>query len=195
MSNWAAAVRARGRITMRLDISHILIDGCLFLALSGFAPSAIGQRLGEQDFQVGALSLKLQVDSMVARMGHPDSTRTFLDEWEGFVAYYYPRLVIWVSKADSTIWTIDVYDSTLTTSRGVRIGNSVKLIDRVYPTKPIHTYSNRFTRVGPYDDRFENYSEYRLYDYMPAEDEGWVLVLFTKDGILTKVLMYVGVPE
>jgi len=156
----------------------------------------MAQPLEAHDFRVGTLSLMLPVDSMLARLGHPDSTHTFQDDlWQEFIAYYYPRLVIWVNRNENTIWTIDDYDSTLATSRGIRIGDSVKSIDRVYPTKRIDTHSYRFARVGPYDVRFENYSEYRLYDYMRAEDDGWVLVLFTKDGILTKVLFYVGVPE
>jgi hypothetical protein len=163
------------------------------LYLKDFGPSL--PRISKKDFQIGSLSLKMSYDTVVSRYGHPDSVANFPEDWSEFTAYYFPKFVVWTNKHSQKVWTLDIYDPTFITSRGVKIGDSVALIDRVYPTKTINLSKDRFGRVGPYDYKFANYSEYRLYDFDVSADEGWVLILFTQHHILTKILLYVGVPE
>jgi len=153
------------------------------------------QDMTSNDFQINGIRLKMSYDSIESRFGTPDSVRTFNGEWEEFTAHYYPQIVFWTNNNDHRIWTIDIYDTTFVTFRGVKIGDSVAKIDKLYPTKKLDTHHDEFGRVGPYDTSFDEYTDYRLYDYMPNVDEGWILILFSKEGILTKILFYVGVPE
>ena len=152
-------------------------------------------KMSYKDFQIGPIGLKIRYDSIVNIFGNPDSSKKNNDLWPDFTAHYFSKFVVWTNNQDQRIWTLDVYDSTLITNRGLKIGDSVNSIDRVYPTKTFNIHQRMFNRVGPYDTSFINYSEYRLYDYMPSDDEGWVLILFTKNDILTKILFYVGIPE
>ena len=149
----------------------------------------------KNDFQVGHLHLTMPFDSVRQYLGSPDSSKNFGAEWSRFTADYYKGVIVWTNEEDNSVWTIDVYDPVLSTPRGLRIGDSLNVIDKLYRTSSVNIFKDQFGRVGPYDFSFKNYNEHRLYDYVPNENVGWVMILFTKDKILTKMLFYVGIPE
>ena len=177
--------------TKRISISTAVV--LILLATTGADSHAQG--LTSLDFRIDGLALNACYDSVAIRLGPPDSIVSQTDEWSGFTAYYFPRMVIWVNDNDLKIWTLDIYDPSLPTHRGISIGDPDSLIDVRYATKPIHIYRDEFTRVGPYDSTFHHYDEHRVYWENVGESESFLLVLFSKNRTLTKILLYVGFHE
>jgi hypothetical protein len=175
--------------------SLILLAESFFILVTCINARLSAQALTPEDFRIGILALHACYDSISARLGHPDSAVGQTDESAGYTAYYFPRMVVWVKNEDRTVWTLDIYDSTLATHRGVKIGDPVSLVDKLYSTEDVDIYHDRFGRVGPYDYTFHNYDEHRVYYYLPNDYEGSLLVVFSKDGIVTKILLYIGINE
>jgi hypothetical protein len=165
---------------------------CVALLIS-LASTGLGQRIGKPDMKVGFLTLGKPFDTVSAKLGRPDSLRTFDQEWSGFTAHYYPRLIVWTNNQDQRIWAIDIYDTSIATARGLRIGDSTKKINTLYPTRGPER--KKFSRVGPYDYSFKDYTNVFILENPIEEDKGWFLVLFTKNDRLVKMLYYLGVSE
>jgi hypothetical protein len=154
---------------------------------------SFGQRIAKPDLKVGALTLGASFDSIPASFGRPDSIKTFDQEWSDFTAHYYQKVIVWTKNQDRRIWAIDIYDRSLATYRGLRIGDSLDTIEKLYSKR--NWIVPHFTRVGPYDYTFRDYTEATIYENSIQEDEGWFLILFTKKNRLVKMLFYIGVPE
>jgi len=154
--------------------------------------SSLSQLSKKDDFRAGHIKLGEQCDSTIALLGKPDSTVLCHDIWEGYTAYYYSKIIVWEDNDNSLVHAFEIGDPKYVTSRGLKIGDDLIKIEKLYPRKlPEHN----FHRLGPYNKAFKDYSEFRLYDYNFSEIDGWVLILFTKNCKLVKMLFYVGIPE
>ncbi len=142
--------------------------------------------------KVGFLTLGASSESVSAKLGRPDSVRTFDQEWSAFAAHYYPRLIVWTNNQDNRIWAIDIYDKSFATARGLRIGDSTGKIRALYRKR--WPERKEFSRAGPYDYTFKDYTGVFILENS-TEEEGWFLVLFTKNDRLVKMLYYIGVSE
>lgn len=96
--------------------------------------------------RVGFLTLGSPFDSVSAKLGKPDSVRASEQEWSGFTAHYYPRLIVWTNNQDKRISAIDIYDTSIATARGLKVGDSTRKIDSLYPKK--WPERKHFSRVG-----------------------------------------------
>jgi hypothetical protein len=165
---------------------------CVALLIS-LASTGLGQRIGKPDMKIGCLILGEPFESVSAKLGRPDSVRTLDQEWRGFMAYYYPRLIVWTENQDKRICAIDIYDTSFVTARGLRLGDSTKKINTLYPTRGPER--KKFSRVGPYDYTFKDYTSVTILENSIQEEEGWFMVMFTKNDRLVKMLYYIGVNE
>ena len=155
--------------------------------------SAYSQVLRREDFRIGALDLNVSFDSVASALGVPDSIKTFDEEhdFHDYTAYYYKTGVVWSDNHDGKIWAFDVYDSSQVTHRGLRIGDSVSTLERLYGKRG--WVEEKFSRVGPYDYSFRDYTEATIFEYY--ETTSWYLIVFTKDQKVVKLLFYIGVYE
>lgn len=132
------------------------------------------------DFNLGFLKLGSPLDSIVARLGKPDSTT--VSDW-GSIGYWYPKIVVWKDDTNNTLFAMDIYDSSFVTARGLRIGDSLAKVERLY--RDCDWETREFERIGPYDNTFKDYSEYAVIEQY--------LILFIREGKLVKILSYIPV--
>ena len=158
-----------------------------------FGSTGLAQRIERPDMKVGFLTLGASIESVSPKLGRPDSVRTFDQEWSDFTAHYYPRLIVWTNNQDNGIWAIDIYDTSFSTARGLRIGDSTKRIRALYPKR--WPERKTFSRVGPYDYPFKDYTSVTILENSIEKEEGWFMVMFTKNDRLVKMLYYIGVSE
>lgn len=156
------------------------------------------QSLSESDFKADFLKLQQSIDSVVARKGHAKRVEKLKEEWEGFTAHYYDRLNVWVKEDNREIWAFDFSDTSFVTQRGLRVGDSVKKLEKSYGERK--WTEKEFSRVGPYDHLFRDYAEVTIYDFwleIDDADDGdvWYMVFYIKDEKIVRVLCYVGVYE
>lgn len=150
------------------------------------------QRLNRTDFKVGVLDLDVPFDSIVSLLGKRDSVKTFdkendFNEW---TAHYYQKMVVWRGNQDGKIWAFDIYDTSYITNRGLRVGDSIGKIEKLYGVR--EWVDKEFSRSGPYDYSFKDYSEVTILEYY---DKGWFFIVFTKGKEIVKMLFYIGVYE
>jgi hypothetical protein len=149
--------------------------------------------MNRNDYSTGILSLEASFDSIKDQLGIPDSTNIY-EGWNFAKAYYYPKLVVWVDNNNHHILTLDIYDSKYSTNRGLKIGDSLSSVEKLYPRES-DIRADTFNRSGPFDDSFKEYSEWRLYDNSLRGIDGWVLIIFIKNNLVVKMLFYVSMPD
>jgi len=132
------------------------------------------------DFNMGFLKLGAPFDSVVVRLGKPDSITS--SDW-GSIGYWYPKVVVWRDDANGTLFAMDIYDSSFVTARGLKVGDSLAKLEWLY--RDCDWETRPFERIGPYDYTFTDYSEYAVIESY--------LILFMREGRLVKILSYIGV--
>jgi len=142
--------------------------------------------LDDDDYNVGFLKLDSPFVSVAARLPKPDSERVFLEN-PGYIGAYYPHFVIWREATKGSVVALDVYDPSFETNRGLRIGDSVEKIEKLYGNR--NWTVGHFSRVGPYDASFKEYTQATIFG------ASYYLIFFTKNGKLVKILSYAGVDE
>ena len=138
-----------------------------------------------EDFVVGFLKLGSPFDSVVSKLGKPDS---ITEGNLGATGFFYPKLVLWRDNENNHLWAFDIRDTSIATHRGIKIGDSIYNIEKIYGNCDWETRT--FGRIGPYDSSFNEYSEYALLDKYDH-----VLIFFIKENRLVKMLFYLGVEE
>jgi hypothetical protein len=83
-----------------------------------------------------------------------------------------------------------IYDSSLATARGLRVGSPARLVDSLYYNEHefIHP-GEEFYRLGPYDP-FTEYSSWIMY----SSGDHCFVVFFDHDRVV-KLLFYIGIQE
>ena len=142
--------------------------------------------LSVDDYNISFLKLGSPFDSVAAHLPQPDSVRPFQGD-SAYIGSYFRKLVVWRENPDGKVVAFDVYDSSLATRRGLRIGDSVSKIEKLYGNRKWR--ERDFVRSGPYDSAFRDYSEATIFG------ASYYFILFTKDGRLVKILSYLGVDE
>ncbi len=142
--------------------------------------------LETEDYNVEFLKLGDPFDSVISHLGKPDRIEPF-EEGSAFTGFHYPKLVLWRDDTNKSLCAFDVYDSSLATNRGLRIGDSIQKIKELYGNR---TWVEKdFGRAGPYDYTFKDYSQATIYG------ASTYLIFFTKGQRLVKILSYIGVDE
>jgi hypothetical protein len=146
--------------------------------------------MNRNDYSVGFISLDVPFDSIKEQFGIPDSTKIY-EDWSYVTAYYYPKLVLWVDNENHHIAAFDIYDSKYSTNRSLKIGDSLSSVLKLYPSEMDYG-TNTFNRIGPFDDNFKDYTEWRAYECGFGENDSWMLIVFTKNNLVVKMLFYVS---
>jgi hypothetical protein len=141
--------------------------------------------MDSQDWTIGDLTLGAPIDPILAHLGTPDTTVMREDGCKG---YYYPKFVLWKDSQTDTLCAFDIYDSAYVTYRGLRIGDPLIKVERLYGHGD-YPYTKTFDRVGPYDNTFTDYSQVYIVE------QGYFFVTFMKNNKLVKMLYYIGVEE
>jgi hypothetical protein len=142
--------------------------------------------LNTDDYNIDFLKLGSPFDSVAVHLLQPDSVRPYQED-SGYSGYYFQKLIVWQDNSTGKVVAFDVYDSSYATRRGLRVGDSVSTIEKLYGNR--RWREGTFSRVGPYDSGFRDYSEATIFG------ASYYFILFTKDGRLVKILSYLGVDE
>ena len=138
--------------------------------------------LAEDEYDVDFLKLGSPFDSVLAHFGTHDTT---MGGDFGSTGYFFPKVVLWREDKTNTLFAFDIYDPHFVTKRGVRVGDSLNTVELLY--RDCSWEKGRFHRLGPYDSRFSDYTEYTAI-------EGYkYFVFFIKEGRVVKMLSYIGV--
>jgi hypothetical protein len=184
-----------GQVNRYYYYDHVSVQKQYEIKTKLFGPdwiySTSNIQLNRNDFNIGILSLDIPFDSIKLKLGKPDSIKND-SESSGALAFYYPKLVVWVNNYNHHITAFDIYDTKFITFRGLKIGDSLSTALKLYPREMFHDTS-AFHRSGPYDDSFKEYSQWRAYIYDLNEEEGWLLAVFSKNNLIVKLLFYVSV--
>jgi hypothetical protein len=154
---------------------------------------SFSEELNRSDFKVGFIELSCPLDSVIAHLGKAKRIEKMKQEHEGFTAHFYENLTVWVTDDNSKIWAFDFSDSSFATTRGLKVGDAVKRLEQLYGERSWTV--KEFSRVGPYDNDFNDYSEATIYQYWRDKNARWYIVFFIKNDKVVKFLLYIGIYE
>src|SRR5260221_6747778 len=96
--------------------------------------SLLGQlQFSKNDFTVGRIGIDELVDSTLQELGQPKDTNFIEDEeYRAFVEDHFDGITLWTVKATRAISAFDMSTSKLATTRGLRVGDSIRKLNALY---------------------------------------------------------------
>ena len=164
----------------------------LLFSIASFSCFAQPESVDSIDFKIDPLILLNNVNTIIDVKGKPNNIKKGEVVNRGIDLYKYNDFTLYVNENNGTIYAYEIYSPSLVTSRGINVGDSFKDILEMYP----YTYKyESFTRCGPYDTNFKNYTHYVNYTltYKEADDTAWkgkIITFFLKDDVITKIFIY-----
>ena len=152
---------------------------------------SFGQDLEYHDFDITRFAVLDNVSRLTEVLGNPDSiTGAFRTGQVKYSIYHYPGLAIWVYDYENVVWSVEIVTPRYATSRGVRIGDSMKkVIGRYGPSEVFHVFTSYHET---FDSTFHAYTEFRAYSLSIDHINSLNAAFFFKSGRVMRIILYLG---
>ena len=117
--------------------------------------------LSKKDFIIDRIAIDGSIDSAFAQLGPPLSMDSVdNEEVDGFHGFHFEGVIIWAELLTSRISSFVVSTPKLATSRGLRVGDSVRKLEKLYGKQ-----DSGERLPDDHDKRFGDYTTYKAYEY------------------------------